>query len=79
MKALRQGREFLKTVFSGDAPADVVSARRSHCDACPSKVVQGDAAYCGACACPKNALSELTTKLRFRGLRCPLGKFGALT
>lgn len=79
MKSLRKGQEFLRTVFSGDAPEDVVAARRAHCDACPSKEVDGAAAYCGACGCPRNVVSELGRKLRFRGLRCPLGRFGALT
>ena len=67
---------FLGAVFSGEAPPEVVAVRRAQCDACPRKIVEARGEFCGACRCPRSRLAELSRKLRFARLRCPLRRPG---
>ena len=69
--------DFVKTICSGEATEKTVAERHAICDACDSKVVTEAGEYCGACGCPRNPISSLDRKLRFKALRCPLHKFGA--
>lgn len=54
----------------------VFDARIRTCRGCEFMRRDGDKEYCGSCGCPNWRLSELSTKLRFANLSCPVGKFG---
>lgn len=51
---------------------DQFESRLSICRVCEFRRVDGEKEYCGACGCPQWRLSELSTKLRFSNLSCPL-------
>jgi len=67
-----------RTVLSGHADDDTYQQRLAICQGCEHLQRDGDKLYCGACGCPQWSMSELPRKLRFAGLRCPKGKFGAV-
>lgn len=66
----------VRAVTSGEAVAEVVAARRASCDGCEHLVADGEARYCGACGCGRTPLSELSRKLRFAHVECPLKRPG---
>lgn len=72
-------RSFLRAVWSfawrGDAPMGVYNAREAACYGCERIVVTGHGMFCGACGCLPSPVSDLRTKWRMPGLRCPLDKW----
>jgi len=67
---------FARSVTSGRASDETIAVRRRECEACPELVREADELYCGACRCPRTRWSELSRKLEFAYLRCPLGRPG---
>lgn len=61
----------------GRCPPEVTEARLAICRVCEKLKTDDNKMYCGACGCPKWKLSELSTKLTFARLNCPLRKWSA--
>lgn len=80
-------RSFLFTLAGGFVSHEVEARRRAHCDgrlgqACGGRRTIQGRQYCvvESCRCPRSRwwpFSQLRWKRRFRGWRCPLGKFPA--
>lgn len=68
--------DFARAVTSGRASDDVIAARNAQCDACDKLVRVDEKRYCGACGCGRTPWAELSTKLAFAHVKCPLGKPG---
>lgn len=67
---------FIETV-TGPLTDDATFAKRHQlCSVCPKVRRSEGNLYCGGCGCSRWKLAELTTKLRFQNLRCPLGNWG---
>lgn len=71
-----------KSITSGKASEETVARRRLSCfgnetsPPCTAlKIIEGSN-FCHACSCPSWRLSELTTKLTFAHLDCPLKRPG---
>lgn len=74
---VEKGTEFVQTITSGKDTDENISKKLATCSECPKvEKKDGDKWYCKACSCPAWSMSELHTKLTFRGTVCPLGRFG---
>lgn len=70
--------ELWRTISGPTVCLEVLQAREAHCQECPQRREVGDKSYCGACGCPSWSLAELSTKLGYARLACPLGRFHAI-
>jgi len=73
-----KAREFLKVVSGPKVEDEVFAARMATCSECPAVKRVDERLYCGACGCTNWRLAELTRKLRYARLKCPLGRFGVV-
>ena len=71
-----KSKEFVETITSGQASDETYNSRLSVCNDCIAVEKKGEKWYCKACGCPNWMMSELHTKLKFKGTLCPLGRFG---
>jgi len=72
----RQAVEMGYTVTGPKVDDAEFQRRWDICMACEKRREHEGKFYCGACGCPKWGPAELTRKLRWQRLRCPLKKFG---
>jgi ribosomal protein L37E len=70
-------KSFVSAVTGPKASDATFEQRVAECRRCEHKRDRGEKEYCGACGCPAWKLAELSTKLRFANLECPLGKWSS--
>jgi hypothetical protein len=70
--------KFFKALTGGKTTEEEFKQRHATClrNRCGFLKQEGDKVYCGACGCPKWKLAELSTKLWFKELECPVGLWG---
>lgn len=59
----------------GDVPLIRYETRRVTCEQCPQLRITSTGYFCGACACPQWAGSDLRSKWRMADLKCPQGRW----
>lgn len=72
-----KAKSFASAITGGRcSDADFTERLTGWCRTCDLRIVEDDKEYCGGCGCPNWRMSELSTKLRFAEIECPIGKFG---
>lgn len=73
-------KEFVKTVTSGYVDDATYQTRLASCMGCPALVKNKKGSFCGGCSCGTWQLARLDgstlPKLKWKRLRCPLGRPG---
>jgi len=69
---------FLRVITGPHIDDEQLGIRLTICRTCLCREQKNGKEFCMACGCPRYGLAELSTKLRFARLECPLAKFGAI-
>src|SRR5262245_51823346 len=74
-KALSLARAIFSLLRHGEVTPQTYVLRQAECLDCEKRVEAGRGVYCGECKCPQWFLSDLRTKARMPGVKCPLNKW----
>ena len=74
-----KAQSFIRALSSliryGEVTVKTYTLRQAECMDCEHIVSKERGLYCGACGCPEWFMSDLRTKWRMLGVKCPLNRW----